>query len=168
MFIHKRILILLGILGILIIGGLGFTTFLLLAQSNASANTPAVTPTPPTITATPRASANRACATGVISSIDTQGQTSVVSEKGAKTVTVTTDPRTTYHERGVTSATFGTLSMGQHVRITSQSACDPTASTFDAKAITVVVASAIPTASLTATPWLTRAIVNMPHPFVLL
>jgi hypothetical protein len=151
MFIHKRILILLGILGILLLGGLGFTTFLLLTQSNASANTPAVTPTPPTLTATPRPNVNRACATGVISSIDTQGQTFVVSEKGAKTVTVTTDSRTTYHERGVTGATFSTLSMGQHVRITSQSACDPTASTFAAKAITVVVASATPTASPTAT-----------------
>src|SRR5579859_3000385 len=154
MFIHKRILIILGILGILLLGGLGFTISLLLTHSNASANTPAVTPTPPALMATPRLSATRACVTGVISSINTQGQTLVVTKKGNKTVTVTTDSQTTYHERGVASVTFSILSVGQHVRITSQSACDSTASTFAAKAITIVVSSATPTptASPSATP----------------
>jgi hypothetical protein len=153
MFINKRILIVLSVVGILVIGSLGFTIFLLLSQSSASANTPAVTPTPAaTITATPRLSANRACATGVISSIDAQGQTFVVTEKGAKTATVTTDSHTTYHERGVTGVTFSSLKVGQRVRITSQSACDATASTFTAKAITIIVSSATPTASPTATP----------------
>ena len=151
MFINKRILIMLGIVGVLIVSGLGVTVLLLLTHSNASANTPAVTPTP-AFTATPRQSANRACATGVVTSIDTQGQTFVVTEKGAKTVTVTTDSQTTYHKRGVKGPTFSSLSTGQHVRITSQSACDSTATTFAAKAITIVVSSVIPGASPTATP----------------
>ena len=153
MFISKRSLIVLGVVGILIIGGLGFTIFLLLTQSNASASSPAVTPTPvASITASPTLNANRACAAGVISSIDTQGQTIVVTEKGAKTVTVSIDSQTLYHERGVTGVTFASLKIGQRVRITSQGACDTTASTFTAKAITIIVASAMPTASPTATP----------------
>ena len=153
MFIHKRILIVLGILGVLIVGGLGVTVFLLLNQSNASANTPAVTATP-ALTATPRLNANRACATGVISSLDTQGQTFVVTEKGTRTVTVTTDSTTSFHERGVKGAAFATLSVGQHVRVTAQGTCDPTAATFAAKAITIVVSGTLPGAgaSPTATP----------------
>ena len=153
MFISKRILIVLGVVGILIIGGLGFTIFLLLTQSNASANTPAVTPTPSVaITSTPTLSANRICAAGVISSIDAGGQTIIVTEKGAKTVTVSTDAQTLYHERGITGVTFTSLKVGQRVRITPQGACDSTASSFSAKAITIVVAGATPAASPTATP----------------
>ena len=153
MFINKRILIVLCVLGVLIVSGLGVTVFLLLNQSNASASNLAVTPTPAlTTTATPRLSANRTCATGVISSIDATGQTFVVTEKGAKTVTVTTDSHTTYHERGATGMTFSTLKVGQHVHITSQSACDSTSATFSAKAITIVVSSATPGVTPTATP----------------
>ncbi len=153
MFINKRILIVLCALGVLIVGGLGVTVFLLLNQSNASASNADVTPTPTlTSTATPRLNANSVCATGVIASINTQGQTFVVTEKSAKTVTVTTDSKTTYHERGTKSMTFSSLNVGQHVRITSKSACDSTTATVAAKAITIVVSSATPTASPTATP----------------
>ena len=153
MFINKRILIAICVIGVLIVGGLGVTIFLLLNQSNASASNLAVTPTPTlTVTATPHLSANHTCATGVISSIDPRGQTFVVTEKGAKTVTVTTDTKTAYHERGATSMNFGSITVGPHVRITSQSACDSTATTVAAKAITVVVPGATPTASPTATP----------------
>ena len=151
MFINKRILIVLGVLGVLIVGGLGVTVLLLLTHSNASANNLAVTPTP-VLTVTPRLTANRVCATGVITSIDAQGQTFVVTEKGAKTVTVTTDAQTTFHKRGLTGATFSALGMGEHVRITSQGACDPTATTFTAKAVTIVVSNTLPSASPSATP----------------
>lgn len=151
MFIKKRILIVLGILGALIISGLGVTVILLLTHSNASANTSAVTPTP-ALTATPRLNANRVCATGVISSINTQGQSFVVTEKGAKTVTVTTDSTTTFHKKGVKGATFSALSVGDHVRVTAQGTCDSTATTFAAKAITIVVSGTLPAASPTATP----------------
>lgn len=153
MFINKRILIALCAIGVLIVGGLGVTIFLLLNQSSASASNLAVTPTPTlTVTATPRLSVNHTCATGVISSIDPQAQTFVVTEKGAKTVTVTTDTKTTYHERGATGMIFGSLKVGQHVRITSQSACDSTATTVTAKAITIVVPGATSTATSTPTP----------------
>lgn len=151
MFINKRILLVLGVLGVLIVGGLGISVLLLLTHANASANNLAVTPTP-ALTVTPRLNANRACATGVITSIDAQGQTFVVTEKGAKTVTVTTDSTTSFHKRGVKSATFTALSVGEHVRVTSQSACDSTATTFAAKTITVVVSNMLPGASPTATP----------------
>ena len=151
MFINKRILIALGVVGILLLGGLGFTVFLLLTQSNASANAPAVTPTPSAPAATPSLSANHVCATGVISSIDTQGQTFVVKEKGSKTVTVSTDTQTIYHKRGTSGVAFKSLSVGQRVRVTSQSACDATATTVTAKAVTIVVSNA-PGASPTPTP----------------
>jgi hypothetical protein len=147
MFISKRILIILGVIGILIIGGLGYTIFLL-TQSSASADTPAVTPTPSVaITTTPTLNANRICAAGVIFSIDSGGQTIVVTEKGAKTVTVSTNAQTLYHERGFSGAAFSSLKVGQRVRITSQGGCDTTASTLTAKAITIVVAGATPTAT---------------------
>lgn len=152
MFINKRILIAVAVLGILIVGGLGVTVLLLVSHSNASASNLAVTPTTPALTATPRLNANRVCATGVISSVDTQGQSFVVTEKGAKTVTVTIDPQTTFHKRGVTGATFSVVSVGQHVRVTAQGACDPTATTFAAKTITIVVSNVTPSASPTATP----------------
>ena len=156
MFINKRILIILGILGIIIIGGLGFTTFLLLTQSNANASSASVTPTPTSLTATPRATANRACATGTISSINAQNSTFLVKEaKGAKTITVTADSQTTFHERGATGVAFSSLAVGQRVRVTSQSACDPTAASFTAKAITIVVTNtpaSTPTNLPTSTP----------------
>lgn len=153
MFINKRILIALCALGVLIVGGLGVTVFLLLNQPNASASNANVTPTPTlTASATPRLNANSVCANGVIASISAQGQTFVVTEKGAKTVTITTDSKTTYHERGDKSMTFSSLKVGQHVRITSPGACDSTTTTVAAKAITIVVPSATPTASPTATP----------------
>jgi len=47
------------------------------------------------------------------------------------------------------------LKVGQRVRVTSQSACDPTAASFTAKAITIVVTNtpaSTPTNSPTPTP----------------
>ena len=147
MFINKRILIALGILVILILGGLGFTTALLLTRSNASASNIASTPALPTITATSGLSAGNVCPAGVISSINAQGQTFVVTEKGARTITVTTDSQTTYRKRGATGLTFSSLSVGQRERVTSRGACDATTSSVTARAITIVVA-----ASVTPTP----------------
>ena len=151
MFINKRILIVLSILGVLLISGLGVTAVLLITHSTASANTPTVTPTP-VLTTTPRLNANRVCATGVISSINTQSQTFFVTEKGAKTVTITTDSTTSFHKRGVKGPLFSALSVGQHVRVTAQGTCDPTAVTFAARTITIVVPNTLPSATPTATP----------------
>ena len=154
MCISKRILLLICIIGIILIGALGFTTFLLLNQPNASASS--ATSSFTSLTATPRSTLNRACATGAISSINTQNSTFVVTKaKGAKTVTITVDSQTTFHERGATSFTFSSLSVGQRVRVTSQSACDPGAASFTAKSITIVVSNApasTPTTSPTPTP----------------
>ena len=151
MFISKRILIIIAIVGVIILGGLGFMTFQLLNQPGANASTGSATPTATPSATTPRSTttANRACATGTIQSIDTQNQSFVVAEgKGTKTVTVVADAQTTFHKRGATGVSFSSLAVGQHVRITSQSACDTTTTNFNAKAITVIVA----TSSLTPTP----------------
>lgn len=151
MCISKRILLLICIIGIILIGALGFTIFLLLNQPNASASSAT-----PSLTATPRSTLNRACATGAISSINTQNSTFVVTNaKGTKTVTVTVDSQTTFHEHGTTGPTFSSLTVGQRVRVTSQSACDPSAASFTAKSITIVVSNApasTPTTSPTPTP----------------
>ncbi len=154
MYINKRILLLSTIIGIILLGALGFTTFLLLKQPGASAGS--VTPTSTSPTATPRSTLNRACATGVISSIDAQNSTLVVTEaKGAKPITITADSRTTYSKRGAKSVNFSSLTVGQRVRVTSQSACDSSAASFTAKSITLVVSNtpaSTPTTTPTTTP----------------
>ncbi len=157
MFISKRILIIVGVAGVLVIGALGFAFAFLLSQANASSsNNAATTPTPVVATATPSPSAaNRACASGVVQSRDSQHQAFVVSEnKGSKTVTVTTNAQTVFHKRGDTTFAFAGLTVGQRVRVTSQGACDRTTTAFVARAITVIVSSATPTpaASPTTTP----------------
>ena len=155
MFIHKRILIALGILAIILLGGLGFTTFLLLTQSNANASSASAASTPTVLATTSPSTTNRVCASGIISSINAQGQTFVVTEKGTKTVTITADAQTTYRKRGASGITFSSLSVGQHVRITAQGACDPGSVSFTAKTITIIVSNApasTPTAARTPTP----------------
>ncbi|HEU0000747.1 MAG TPA: hypothetical protein VFQ36_07600 [Ktedonobacteraceae bacterium] len=152
MFISKRILIIISIVGIIILGALGFTTFQLLNQPSASATGISSTVTPTPLATTPGSTVNRACATGIISSINAQNQTFVVTEaKGSKTLTVTADSQTTFHKRGETGVTFGSLATGQHVRVTSQTACDATTTTFTAKGITIVVPTT-PTATPTGSP----------------
>ncbi|HKV56897.1 MAG TPA: hypothetical protein VJO32_01400 [Ktedonobacteraceae bacterium] len=149
MFISKRILIIIGVVGIVILGALGFTTFQLLNQPSANATGISPTSTPILLATTSPSTVNHACATGTISSINAQNSTFVVTEaKGAKTVTVTADPQTTFHKRGNTGVTFTSLAVGQHVRITSQTACDATTTTFTAKAITIIVPTT-PTATPT-------------------
>ena len=149
MFISKRILIIISIVGIVILGALGFTTFQLLNQPSANATGISSTVTPTPLATTPGSTVNRACATGIISSIDAQNQTFVVTEaKGSKTFTVTANPQTTFHKRGETDVTFSSLATGQHVRVTSQAACDATTTTFTAKGITIVVPTT-PTATPT-------------------
>ena len=149
MFISKRILIIIGIVGIIILGGLGFVTFQLLNQPSANASTGGATPTATPLVTAPRSTANRACATGTISSIDAQHSSFVVAEtKGAKTVTIIADSQTTFHKHGASGVIFSSLVVGQHVRVTSQSACDTTTASFNAKAVTIVVTAS----SLTPTP----------------
>jgi hypothetical protein len=156
MYISKRILLLFCILGIILLGALGFTAFFLLNQPNSSASAGSVTPTPTSLTATPHTTLNRVCATGVISSIDAQNSTFVVTEaKGTKTITITADSHTTYHKRGSTGISFSSLTVGQRVRVTSQSACGSSAASFTAKSITIVVSNApvsTPTTAPTPTP----------------
>ena len=152
MYISKRILLLCSIIGIILLGTLGFMTFLLLNQPNTSASAGSVTPTATTITATPHSTLNRTCATGVISSTDAQNSTFVVTEaKGAKTITITADSHTTYHKRGSTGLSFSSLTVGQRVHVTSQGVCDSTAVSFTAKSITLVVSST-PVSTPTTTP----------------
>lgn len=154
MFISKRILIIISILGIIIVGSLGFTIFLLLNQSNANATSASAAFTPTAVATTSRSTTTHICATGAISSIDTRNSTIVVMEaKGARSVTVTTDSQTTFHKRGVTGVTFNSLAVGQRVRVTSQAPCGTTAATFTAKAVTIIVpTTSTPTTSPTATP----------------
>jgi hypothetical protein len=156
MCISKRIILLFCIIGIILLGALGFATFLLLKQPDTSASAGSVTPTPTSLTATPHSTLNRACATGVISSIDSQNSTFVVKEaKRAKTITITADSQTTYHKRGAPGVSFSSLSVGQRVRVISQSACDPTAVSFTAESITIFVSNApvsTPTTAPTPTP----------------
>jgi len=156
MFISKRLLIIISIVGIIALGALGFTIVLFLNQSNANATGSSAASTPTAIATTTRSTATRVCATGTISSIDAQNSTFVVKEaKGSRSVTVTADAQTTFHKRGDTGVNFSSLIVGQRVRVTSQSACDTTATTFTAKAITIIVPTSpasTPTTSPTPTP----------------
>ncbi|HVB75641.1 MAG TPA: hypothetical protein VNE38_19000 [Ktedonobacteraceae bacterium] len=145
MVISKRMLICIGIVGVIVLGALGFTFAFLISQVNASSSASA-TPTSTVAAATPAAKANRACALGIVQSINSQNQAIVVSEaNGKKTVTVTVNATTTFHKHGVAAASFSSLAVGQHVRVTAQGSCDRKASTFVAQAITVIMATASPT-----------------------
>ena len=156
MFVNKRLLIIGGILGVLVVVALGFVTFLLLNQPSASASNGNAASTPTVVATATHSTANRVCATGVISAVDAQNSTFVVTEaKGNRTITVTADAQTTFHKRGDSGVTFNSLAVGQRVRITAQGTCDTTAVSFTAKAITIVVpGTATPGAvnSPTATP----------------
>ncbi|HLX57085.1 MAG TPA: hypothetical protein VKR83_08695 [Ktedonobacteraceae bacterium] len=156
MFISRRMLIIIGVVGVLLLGALGFAFAFLLSQANASSS--AATSTPTVISTTPNpGKTNRACALGIVQSIDSQNQAFVVSEsKGKKTVTITVNAQTAFHKRGDAKFSFTSLAVGQQVRVTSQGVCDKTASTFAAQSITVVV-SALPAASPTPTASLTPA-----------
>ena len=94
MYISKRVLIIVGVTAVILIGIFGFVLAYILSQSNSpTANINTIAPTS-TITATPKPGV-RACALGVITSIQSTGTKSfVVSEsKGKQTVTVPPDPR---------------------------------------------------------------------------
>ncbi|MGH2497371.1 MAG: hypothetical protein ACRDIV_21935, partial [Ktedonobacteraceae bacterium] len=119
-------------------------------SANATGISPTSTPIP--LATTPLSTANHACATGIVSSINAQNSTFVVTEaKGAKTITVSAAPQTTFHKRGDTGVAFGSLAVGQHVRVTSQTACDATTTTFTAKVITIIVPTT-PTATPANSP----------------
>ena len=154
MYISKRVLIIVGVTAVILVGILGFVFAYILSQSNSpTANINTTTPTS-TITATPKPGV-RACALGVITSIQSTGtQSFVVSEsKGKQTVTVTINAQTTIHKRGITAPlSFTDLMVGQQVRVTAQDACDKQASTFVAKNIQIMGATGSPTPIASPTP----------------
>ena len=154
MYISKRVLIIVGVTAVILIGIFGFVLAYILSQSNSpNANINTIAPTS-TITATPKPGV-RACALGVITSIQSTGtQSFVVSEsKGKQTVMVTINARTTIHKRGITAAlSFTDLMVGQQVRVTAQDACDKQGSTFIAKNIQIMSATGSPTPVASPTP----------------
>src|ERR1700730_10778808 len=124
MYISKRVLIIVGVTAVILVGIFGFIFAYMLFQSNsATANVNTTTPPPTsTLTATPKPGV-RACALGVITSIQSTGtQSFVVSEsKGKQTVTVTVNAQTIIHKRGITAPlSFTDLMVGQQVRVTAQ------------------------------------------------
>jgi hypothetical protein len=152
MNISRRVLIIVGVSFVILIGIVASLSAYILSQSNvSSANV--ITPTP-TITATPKPGV-RACALGVITSIQSIGtQSFVVSEsRGKQMVTVTVNAQTTIHKRGVTtSLSFTDLMVGQQVRVTAQDACNKQASTFVAKNILIIAVTGSPTPIASPTP----------------
>ena len=153
MYISKRVLIIVGVTAVILVGIFGFVFAYILSQSNSPTANVNTTPTS-TITATPKPGV-RACALGVITSIQSTGtQSFVVSEsKGKQTVTVTINAQTTIHKRGITAPlSFTDLMVGQQVRVTAQDACDKQASTFVAKNIQIMGATGSPTPIASPTP----------------
>lgn len=150
---NERVLlkILIGLVAVLIVSILGFAFVYLFSHANAS-TTVVTSPTPTVaITTTPQAG-TRACATGTIQSIDTQGQSFVVAKgRGNKTVTITVDSTTTYHKKGVKAMSFSNLAVGDRVRVIGQGVCTNQTQTFVAQTITVVPA-ANTTPAITPTP----------------
>jgi hypothetical protein len=152
MFISRRMLIIIGVVGVIILGGLGFVFALLLSQANASST--AATPTPTVVATIPNpTTANHVCASGVIQSVGAQSFV-ISATKAKKTVTITiaVNAQTIYRKNGVPGFSFTGLAPGQHVRIIAQGICDPSASTITAQRVTVVVSAITPTPTISPSP----------------
>ncbi len=152
MFISKRVLIIVGVVVGVVVGLTVFAFVFFLGQTNhiaASEATPTVVPIA-TASATVKAT-TRACALGVVQSISSSSF-AVAENKGSKTVTVMVDSTTVIRKRGAKIALNG-LAVGEHVRVTSQGACDRKATSFTAQMVSVVVSGAAsPTPADTPTP----------------
>lgn len=152
MFISKRVLIIVGAVAVVIVGLSVFAFVFFLGQANqtaASGSTPTAAPTA-TASATAKAT-TRACALGVIQSIGSSSFV-VAESKGTKTVTVMVDSTTVIRKHGA-DIPLNSLTVGEHVRVTSQGTCDKKATSFTAQMVSIVVTSAAsPTPAVTPTP----------------
>ena len=152
MFISKRVLIIAGAVAVVVVGISVFAFVFFLGQANQTAASEATPTVVPTSTATATAKATtRACALGVIQSISSSSFV-VAESKGTKTITVMVDSTTVIRKHGA-DIPLNSLTVGEHVRVTSQGACGKKVTSFTAQMVSVVVNSAAsPTPAVTPTP----------------
>lgn len=151
MFISKRVLIVAGVAAVVVIGLTVFAFVFFLSQASRSAASSSPTPTP-LASATVMKTAPRACAQGVVQSINSS-TSSFVLGRGAKTVTVMFDGTTIFRSRGK-SVTSNDLAVGDQVRVVAQGSCDKTAQSFSAQIVMIVPGAVTPgpTPTLSPTP----------------
>lgn len=151
MFISKRVLIIVGVAAIVVIGLTVFAFAFFLSQPNRLAVSSSLTPTP-IASATATRTTLRACAQGVVQSINASNSSFVLS-KGTKTVTVMFDSTTIFRSRGKKAASSD-LAVGDQVRVVAQGTCDRTAQSFSAQVVMIVPSTVIPspTAAVSPTP----------------
>jgi maltose-binding protein MalE len=149
MFITRRVLIIIVAVLVVIIGGLGIALFVSLSNANSA---PAASASTPTVTTSPTKTTNPACVAGIVQSVNSNGQSFVVSEnKGKKTVTVEVNDQTTYMKRGQ-SAAFTDIAVGDRVRVIAQGTCNHRATTILASTIAIMLPAKTPTPTTSPTP----------------
>src|SRR5579884_2187443 len=117
MFITRRVLSIIAAVLVVIVGGLGIALFVSLSNANSA---PAASASTPTVTTSPTRTAILACVAGIVQSVNSNGQSFVVSvNRGKRMVTVQVNDQTTYMKRGKNAA-FTDIAVGDRVRVMAQ------------------------------------------------